>query len=1206
MKKHTKIVAVALSVVMMLAMLLSASGLEIFIIASSDAYKDYNTSAKYLETISVLKGYDDGQMHLEEPIQRYQAALFFARIVTGITDESAYGTGKSEIYSDVPEYGPVMDLISNMGIIRGYGDGRFGYDAKIMYQDMCAMLVRVLGYETDEMIKSYPVSYIIKVKDLGLDLENVKGTDYLNRGQTAQMVYDALTTEIAEFPADENEALVALIKSLRGDDEPDTTKDTYLEQNFDVSSRMEFVLVATEKYKMDIDGLKYANKDEITMSYTYKDKNKRDVTEYWTFPVEGGPTAGVSEADLIGKHFTLVFNDKTPTQAKVEKDDIKVIYAEVAEPDVYENLGELNTVKYNEDNMTLSLAKKTVRFEDAKVKAPIIRRYTTDAGKVFATIDYRDLFGDTGLLETNTYFRIEAYDYDGDDVYDELIYIPYTFGQYAVRSYKDNANGGKATDFTMIGSYVKTPVYDASTSSARTAETRTNFIEHFAGTNVVAGGSTTNYTPGKTSLTVSKANGELAKAVTLSGVEIKSGEFMIYNYNKLTNELYVAANLGKMQTGTLSGLKKQAQQVVIDGDSIAVGILGSLDASTGILAGTDAYKTIEDTTLRAILSKYEKGKINARFLEYDGKIAYIESYSDIDNLICADYVVVDIEKTMKDHDKELKAGDELWDIGFDGNNAVVKVYNPDTGAIEAVKVESLTVREGSTDKTYDFKNAEERYKLGSWKKNKVYDLFKANGALYLSDDDDNDGFLELYAVGTDKFDGNDRDDKGNRNVGIIGAPVIQASAPAADVTFSFGKTNKFIDENYVGIATDRFATGDGTVVLVVASDGYAAVKGMIGKKTTEVNSLWLSANAEVLRSDNKVLVIYDAASTLAEIYNNDTTSIWYSGDTAESNDSIGYYLFGAATRYVESRAKLDEDGNFVKDSDGKRLYEHEYKNLINLRTNRNESLTIVSNSSTPIATDVINSATAVIRVDAENNEVKLTSFGELYVENGDYAYGGFSWLAAKDRISFVTMPKNGKPGQRLTYDSETDAKYGALDSLNVTFIDLDAGAGVDYKEYSFADAYIFHQDNDSNRANYQVVDLEDVTCPDGTFAIHRNYVNGADVTDNIINGGITTLNGGRGGLIGSQHWFRWNGWSDYLIPAVDENYETIWKYAGSLRVHVTYYAYIDYDASENSVNAVVVRVGQIVGTVAANEDLPMVRDPETEGPTNETITVPEV
>ena len=1204
MKKHTKIVAIALSVVMMLAMLLSASGLEIFIIASSDAYKDYNTSAKYLETISVLKGYDDGQMHLEDPIQRYQAALFFARIVTGITDESAYGSGKSDIYTDVPEYGPVMDLISNMGIIRGYGDGRFGYDAKIMYQDMCAMVVRVLGYETDEMIKGYPVSYILKVKDLGLDLENVKGTDYLNRGQTAQMVYDALTTEITEDASGDNDALVSLIKSLRGDDAQDATKDTYLERNFEVSSRMEFVLVATEKYKLNIDGLELADKDEITMSYTYKDKNKTDVTEYWTFPVEDGPTGGITEADLVGKHFTLVFNDKTPTQAELDKGDTKVIFAEVTEPDVYENLGELNTVKYDDDKKTLSLAKKTVHFEDAKTEAPVVLTYTEDAKKVFKTVDYADLFGDDGLLATNTYFRFEAYDYDDDGVYDELIYIPYTFGQYAVRSYKDSTNGNKAADFTMIGSYVTAPVYDTSASTARTSENRTNFVERFAGTNTVPGGSTTNYTPGKTSLTVSKANGELAKAVTLTGTAIKSGEFMIYNYNKLTNKLYVAANLGTLQVGSLSGLKKQAQQVTIDGAAISVGVPGSMDASTGILAGTDAYKSQADL-LEKIFAVYTKGENNVRFLEYDGKIAYIEAYSDTDNLVCADYVVVDIEKTLKDHDKELKSGEELWDIGFDGNNAVVKVYNPETGETEAVKVESLTVREGSTDKTYDFKNAEERYKLGSWAKNRTYDLFKANGALYLSEDEDNDGFLELYAVGTDRFEGVDKDDDGNLIAGIIGAPVVQASGRDAEVTFSFGKSNKFVDTNYVGISTERFVTGDGTIVLVVASDGYAAVKGTIGAKTSEVNGLWLSKNAEVLRSDNKVLVIYDAASTLSEIYADDAASIWCTGET-DGNDKIGYYLFGAATKYVESRAKLDADGNVEKDDNGKRLYEHEYKNLINLRTNRNESLTIVSTDSDPIATEVINSATAVIRVDADNNEVKLTSFGELYVENGDYAYGGFSWLAAKDRIRFVTMPKNGKPGAEVRIDSTTDARYNTLDSLNVTFIDLDAGASVDYKEYSFADSYIFHQDNDSNRANYQSVDLEDITYPDGTFAIKRNYVNGTDVTDVITNGTISSLTAGKSGLICSQHWFAWNGWSDYLIPAVDEDYNTIWSYAGSLRVHVSYYAYIDYDEDENSVNAVVVRVGQIMGTVAADEDIPLVRDPETEGPTLDTMDIPEV
>lgn len=1200
MKKHTKIVAIALSVVMMLAMLISASGLEIFIIASSDEYKDYTTTAKYLETISVLKGYDDGQLHLEEPIQRYQAALFFARIATGITNESAYGTGKSDVFSDVPEYGPVMDLIANMGIIRGYGDGRFGYNAQIMYQDMCAMLVRVLGYETEEMIATYPISYITKVDKLGLALKNVKGTDYLNRGQTAQMVYDALVTEISQTSDAREQILADLLKKVNGVDDSDMTKDTYLERNFKVSSRMEFVLVATEKYKLD--GYSFAAKDKITMTYTYTDDKNVKHTDEWTFPVEGGPTAGVSEADLIGKHFTLVFDSKTPTQAELDKGDIGVIYAEMTDPDVYENLGELNVVKYDKTKETLSLNKTTVKFADSKVAAPTILTYTDNAAKVFAELTYDEL---VKKLESLGYFRIDAYDYDDDGVYDELVYIPYTFGQYASRTYKDSSNGNKAAAFTMIGTYAAAPVYDTTNGAAKTAENRTNFIERFAGTTSMAS-STSKYTPGDSTLTVSKAKGELAKDTKLSGVEIKSGDFMIYNYNKLTNKLYVAANLGTMQTGTLSGLNKKAQTVTIDGDALAIGILGNMDAATGILAGTDAYEAIEETRLQPILSSYKKGEINVRYLEYDGKIAYIESYSDTDNLVCGDYVIVDIEKTMKDHKKAVNNDDEVWDIGFENGNAVVKVYNPETAKIETVKVESLTVRTRSGDETQSFKNAEERNKLGIWTKNTLYDLFKANGALYLSEDSDGDGFLELYAAGTKKFDGEYVDKNGNKTAGILGAPVIQASGSNADVSFGFGKSNKFVGTNYIGIPTDRYVTGADTVAIVIAGDGYAAVTGELGKKTTEINSLWLSAAAEVLRSDSKALIIYDPASTLSETYKGNTASIWHTGETADKDDGIGYYLFGAASKYIESRLKLDESGNPVEDDNGKKLYEHEYKNLINLRTNRNESITLVSTDAEPITEDVINSVTAVIRVDAENNEVKLTSFGEVYVENGDYTYGGFSWLAAADRIQFVTMPKDGKPGAKVAYDQTTDVKYQTLDSLNVTFIDLDAGAGVDYKKYSFADSYIFHQDNESNRANYQVVDLKDTTCPDGTFAIRRNYVNGTDATDAIVDGAITTLNAGKSGLICSQHWFRWNGWSDYLIPAVDSNYETIWNYAGSLRVRVTYYAYLDYDPDANSLKAVVVRVGEIIGVVASGEDIPAARDPETEGPTNETITVPEI
>ena len=53
MKKNRKILSLVLAVIMSAIMLVSASGLEIFIIASSEEYETYATSAKYLEILDM-------------------------------------------------------------------------------------------------------------------------------------------------------------------------------------------------------------------------------------------------------------------------------------------------------------------------------------------------------------------------------------------------------------------------------------------------------------------------------------------------------------------------------------------------------------------------------------------------------------------------------------------------------------------------------------------------------------------------------------------------------------------------------------------------------------------------------------------------------------------------------------------------------------------------------------------------------------------------------------------------------------------------------------------------------------------------------------------------------------------------------------------------------------------------------------------------
>lgn len=1173
MKRFGNVWMLLLSVLLCAAMLVPMSALEIYIVASSEEYESYETSAKYLETIDVMKGFGDGSLHLEDPIERYQAALFFARIITGNTDESAYANERSAVYTDVPQYGSVIDLITSKGIIRGYGDGRFGYNDKIKYQDMCAMVVRALGYETEAMPAGYPMSYILKVEELGLDLEGVAYTAYLNRGQTAQMVYDALTTDISTVKEEDIKWMEAMGK------DPAKTGDTYLKRNFDVSAEMTFRVVATENYRLS-DEFAFAEKDTVDMQNIVYDKDGKRTVEDWTIDIEGSPVSDVTEADLIGKYFTFVFDTKDPTEAKYEKGKAKIIFAEMVEADVFENLGELSYVKYDTEKgkKDLLLGKTKLDFTKAETK-PQILVYGSSDKIVYSAIDFDTL---TEKMDESTYFRIEAFDNDGDGEYtgaeDVLLYVPYTFGQFFSRTYKGST-------YTMIGRYRTEPVYDMTSATAKTDENRTHFVEYFVDATVQSAANTAsksydNYKPGDTTLTISSSKGEASKTVSLSGKTMTSGNFMLFSYNKFSNSLYVAADLGKFQTGILSGYNAKKQQLTVDGDVHSLGLPGAISGKTGILDDVSGFASVAEI-LGNIVDNYEPGEKNLKFLEYDSKIIYAEGLDGSDSA-SNDYMILNVEETLEDYEDSLDKG-SAWDLPYDGNNVLVKRLDPATGALSEVKVQSLTYKNGSKEVTVKFKNAEEKHTLGDLEDMYAYNLFKNNGAMYIYEDDDEDGAYELYAYGTEKFT-------------LSGAKVIQASGSNPDISFYYGTSNKFIADNNLNIPTDRIESGDSTRMTVVCADGYVTATGKMGNNWGDNdNRLWLSDSAIVLSADKNGFIIYDPASVMQEddtanVYHALTTSKWYSGRKEQPK----YYLFGAAAKYVESTPKLDADGNIETNKQGKKLYEHTYRGLLNLKTYKTENVTIVSTDPSPLVTEIATSINEVIAVD-EDGYASLTDFGEVYVENGDYRYGSFGWLADKARIRFITLPKdvNGdgkisgtsEVAQSLSYNSDSDATYKSLNSLKVTFIDLDAGADVDYKEYSFADAYVAHQRNDSNIQHYSEVELDDREVDPSTFLIKRCEYDGASFAD-VIGNGIVTVNmkEGKRGLVSSQHWFRWNGWSDYLIPAVDRDGDVIWKYEGSLRVKVTYYAFIDYDESEKSVDCVLVRIGKIDGVVGADDD----------------------
>lgn len=1194
MKKHGRLLTLILALALSVLMLVSASGLEIFIVASSDEYESYTTSAKYLEAIDVMKGYDDGSLHLEEPILRYQAALFFARVLTGVTEESFWGEGASAEFKDVPQYGPVIDMIADMEVIRGYGNSLFGYNDRIRYQDMCAMLVRILGYETEEMIKAYPHSYVFKVKELGLDLNNVQPADYLNRGQTAQMVYDALVTEIKDNDTSERDKILAeIIMGNRNDNTqtaptPDVTKDTYLERNFEVSSTMYFEIVATENYSAS--NSYKAEEGYITAVQLTQDRSGALVKgSTWNIPVEGAEVNGVTEIDLIGKCLTLVFDDKDPTSAKLEDEECAIVHAEIVGGIKFENLGELSFVKFDETKAKLTLGTKTVKVADLEANNTVVWQYGTKENNVVNTMTLADF---ASAIEKNTYFSVDCYDFDRDGDYDSIVYKPYTFGQYAQRTYN-----GKT--YTMVGQYSEIPVYDVTSSAEKTADNRTYFVEYFLGKAPVelntASKSFSNYRPGDTSLRIGETLGEYSLAATVTGDEIKTGDFMIYYYNTLLGKLEVIENLGSYQVGALSGIKSAAKTYTIDGSSMSVGIPGAIADNTGVLVGEGAYNDTVSLA-RAIMSNYEAGSNNVKYLEYDGKLIYLESYADSEIVVGSNYVIVDVAETF---DQYLEKDEDAVDLPLEENAVLVLTLDPATGNFNEIKVESVTYVDGNgASATYSFFSIAEKQNIGLIANGEIRNFFESNGVIYASEDSDDDGYLELYAYGTSDFN-------------VVGAKLEETTAP--QIFFNYNKSNAFVADNQFGISTDRITVNSNTVAVIVGQDGYIMHKGELGNNTSAepYNELHLSGAAMVLVSSNEQLTIFDpvgyvAADASSNVYNKYADSVWNVGNT-DTNAGVKYYLFIASTKFGGSAVMEDSDGATIKNDKGEILYSHEYQNLYNLVTGQNETVTLITTSIDAPATEIINSVKSVIRYEEEKNDAKLTTFGEVFVDNGDYRYGGFAWLASKEKISFSTQAKDedgngvitGDEGiQSLVYNSESDKIYNALDSLSVTFIDLDAGAGVDPDEFSFSDAYVFYNDNDDQRKAYSSVTLEDrvqgVDYPAGTFPVKRHVLNAKDVTSNIGNGKITALTGGKDGLIGSAGFMRWNGWCDYLIPAVNEYGDTVWSYEGSARVQVTYYAYIDYDADANTVDAVVVRVGKLAGVVGAGTDVPTISDVPTD------------
>lgn len=186
-----KFIAMLLIIVMVMSMSVSAAASNL-----SDIKGVENESAiETLVNLGVIDGYPDGTYKPEANVTRaHMAALIIRALGYG---DIVYQT--NTIFTDVPSSHWASGFIafaSNMGIIEGYGNNLFGPDDNVTYDQAITMVIRGLGYEEGALRGTYPTAFTYKAYDLGI-MNGIKtGTAHANRGEIAQLLYNALSTEI--------------------------------------------------------------------------------------------------------------------------------------------------------------------------------------------------------------------------------------------------------------------------------------------------------------------------------------------------------------------------------------------------------------------------------------------------------------------------------------------------------------------------------------------------------------------------------------------------------------------------------------------------------------------------------------------------------------------------------------------------------------------------------------------------------------------------------------------------------------------------------------------------------------------------------------------------------------------------------------------------------------------------------------------------
>ncbi len=179
-------------------------------VAFANAFSDVASTDNYAEAIEMLNALgiitgddqdNDGVMDFRpaDTITRAEVTAIVARI-QGMNNAAQTATEFADVPSTHWASGYVAQAASQ-GIVNGYGDGTFGPEDNVTYEQMIKMLMETLGYRPFAADNGgYPTGYTTAASRFGV-LDEVIGGGIgveASRGMVAQMVYNAIDTPLMD------------------------------------------------------------------------------------------------------------------------------------------------------------------------------------------------------------------------------------------------------------------------------------------------------------------------------------------------------------------------------------------------------------------------------------------------------------------------------------------------------------------------------------------------------------------------------------------------------------------------------------------------------------------------------------------------------------------------------------------------------------------------------------------------------------------------------------------------------------------------------------------------------------------------------------------------------------------------------------------------------------------------------------------------